>query len=354
MKTGVDLPQTMVGPLWNMKTVELDRFRLDGLLSFGATYEVYAATDRETNQQVVLKRPWVQYLRGGQYRSVDEFSAKLIQLHARLDTTLPHVGRLVGYTERRHHDRYFGEALRREYHVLVEERARGIPLVADLKDRFRGIPIGIPQNLFALHPLVRPNTRNVGDVLLQLLDVEEAFIRADCLVRDLRPQNVFFDPQNGAITLIDIGDVANTKALGEGSQTVDVHDCLAELCRFYLASHSPPSDLQRYREPFGMEPSQGFQRDVDRMMRMYHDQCAGELQEVGLTILRQLKGRQYSAVAPFRRDVQEYFRLVEARNARLSDFSDLVEVWRRGMALLRHKYWQRFLFDPVADLITYA
>jgi hypothetical protein len=52
--------------------------------------------------------------------------------------------------------------------------------------------------------------------------------------------------------------------------------------------------------------------------------------------------------------VQEYFRLVEARNARLSDFSGLVEVWRQGMALLRHKYWQRFLFDPVADLITYA
>jgi hypothetical protein len=103
-----------------------------------------------------------------------------------------------------------------------------------------------------------------------------------------------------------------------------------------------------------MEPSQGFRRDVDRMMRTYQDQSAGALQEVGLTILQQVKDRQYGAVAPFRRDVQEYFRLVEARNASLPDFSGLVEVWREGMALLRHKYWQKFLFDPVADLTPYA
>jgi hypothetical protein len=351
---GVDLPQEMAGWLLDMQTVELDRFRLDGLLGSGANYEVYAATDRETNQHVVLKRPWAQYLLGGQYRSVDQFSAQLIQIHARLDTTLPHVGRLIGHTERQRHDRYFGDAIQQEYHVLVEERARGVPLVADIKERFRGIPIGLAQNLFALYPLVRHQSRDVGDVLLQLLDVEEAFTRADCLVKDLRPQNVFFDPQDGMITVIDIGDFADTKTLGERSQTVDVHDCLAELCRFYLAPSSPPDDVKGYREPFGMEPSRGFRRDVDRMIGMYQDQTAGALQQAGLTILQQIKSRQYGAVESFRRDVQEYFRLVEARNTNLPEFPYLMEVWRQGMALLQHKYWQKFLFDPVADLMPYA
>jgi serine/threonine protein kinase len=340
--------------LQDMQTVELDRFRLDGLLGLGANYEVYAATDRETNHHVVLKRPWVQYLRGGQYRSVDQFSAQLIQIHARLDRTLPHVGRLVGYTERRRHDQYFGDSLPQEYHVLVEERARGVPLVADIKEKFRGIPIGLAQNLFALYPLVRHHGRQLGDVLLQLLDVEEAFTRADCLVKDLRPQNVFFDPQDGAITVIDIGDFADTKALGERSQTVDIHDCLAELCRFYLAPHPPPDDAKRYREPFGMEPSLGFRRDIDRIIGMYQGLTAGTLQEAGMTILQQIRNRQYGAVEPFRRDVQEYFRLIESRNTSLQEFPDLVEIWRQGMALLQHKYWQKFLFDPVADLMHYA
>jgi hypothetical protein len=296
----------------------------------------------------------VQYLLGGQYRSVDQFSAQLIQIHARLDTTLPHVGRLVGYTERRRHDRYFGDASPQEYYVLVEERARGVPLVADIKEKFRGIPIGLAQNLFALYPLVRHHGSDVGEVLLQLLDVEEAFTRADCLVKDLRPQNVFFDPQVGAITVIDIGDFADTKTLGARAQAVDVHDCLAELCRFYLAPYSPPDDVKGYREPFGMEPSRGFQGDVDRMIGLFQDQTAGALQEAGLAILQQIKSRQYGAVETFRRDVQEYFRLVEARNSNLPDFPYLVEVWRQGMALLEHKYWQKFLFDPVADLIPYA
>jgi len=52
--------------------------------------------------------------------------------------------------------------------------------------------------------------------------------------------------------------------------------------------------------------------------------------------------------------VQEYFRLVDARNTSLPEFPGLLEVWRQGMALLQHKYWQKFLFDPVSDLMPYA
>jgi len=338
--------------LVDMQAVELDRFTLHGLLGVGAHYEVYAATDRATERHVVLKRPWAQCLRGGQYRSVDQLSARLIQLHLRAGGTLPHVARLVGYTDCRRHDAYFGDALPQEYHVLVEERARGVPLVADIKEKFRGIPIGLGQNLFALYPLVRPYGQSAGAILLQLLDVEDAFTRLDCLAMDLRPQNVFFDPTCGAITVIDIGDFRDAKT--ERSPSLDLHDCLAELCRFYLAPHCPPDNARAYREPFGMEPPQGFGRDLDRMIARYRGLTTGALQEVGVALLQQLKGRQYESVESFRQHVLEYFSLIEARNAGLHEFPGLVEVWREGMALFQHKYWRKFLFDPVADLSYYT
>jgi serine/threonine protein kinase len=335
-----------------MQIVALDRFRLHGLLGSGANYEVYAATDHETNQPVVLKRPWAQSLQGGQYRSIDQLSARLIQIHHRFGRTITHVSRLVGYTDCRRHDEYFGDALTQEYHVLIEERARGVPLVADIRDKFRGIPIGLGQNLFALYPLIRHHGRQVGEILLQLLDIEEAFSRADYLVMDLRPQNVFFDPMRGAITVIDIGDFRETTA--ERSQTVDLHDCLAELCRFYLAPHPPPDEAKGYREPFGMAPPLGFSKDLDRMMGMCRGLTTGLLQEASMAILQQVKDRQYVGIEPFRRDMQEYFALIEARNTSLQGFPDLVEVWREGMALLQHQYWRKFLFDPETDLQHYA
>ena len=40
-----------------MQKVDLDRYEVTGILGTGADYEVRAATDRETQQPVVLKRP---------------------------------------------------------------------------------------------------------------------------------------------------------------------------------------------------------------------------------------------------------------------------------------------------------
>jgi hypothetical protein len=199
---------------------------------------------------------------------------------------------------------------------------------------------------------MRLHGRRVGDILLQLLDVQEAFIRIDYLVMDLRPQNVFFDPMGGAITVIDIGDFRDITM--DRSPTLDLHDGLAELCRFYLAPHPPPADVKGYREPFGMAPPRGYTQDLDRMIAMCRGLTTGALQEAGVGLLQQIKDRRYAGVEPFRRDVQEYFTLIEARNVSLREFPELVEVWREGMTLLQHQYWRKFLFDPVADLRHYA
>ena len=183
----------------------LERFRLQGLLGIGAQYEVYAATDSKTGAAVVLKRPWAQSLKNGQYGAADALSERLIDIHRLLGVTVPAIARHIGHAERARHDQYFGDALPHEYYVLIEERARGVPLVADIKDKFRDVPIGLAQNLFALYPLVPSLTGGSAPILLQLLDVEEAFTDRDYLVMDLRPQNVFFDPRQGTISVIDIG-----------------------------------------------------------------------------------------------------------------------------------------------------
>jgi hypothetical protein len=336
-----------------MDTIDLERFSLGGSLGIGANYEVYAAVDRKTGQDVVLKRPWAQTIRNGQSRHVDEQSERVIALHRLLAGTVPHIAPLIGYTARVRHDHYFGDALAQEYQVLVEERARGLPLVADIKDKFRGIPIGLAQNLFALYPLVQSAFERKQRIFEQILDVEEAFTRGDYLIMDLRPQNVFFDANCGEITVIDIGTFVDLKTAASPRSIPDIHECLAELCKFYLEPQSPPTHPKGYRDPYGMGPALGFTRELDRMIQACDGVASGPLRDLTVGMLQRLKRRDYGEVSPFRHDLRQYFTLVDERNRNLPDFADRVEVWRQGMELLREQYWRKFRFDPDADLASY-
>jgi hypothetical protein len=337
-----------------MDTIDLERFSLTGSLGIGANYEVYAAVDRETGNDVVLKRPWAQTIRNGQSRRVDEQSERVIELHRVLAGSVPHLAPLLGSTAQASHAHYFGDALTQEYRVLVEERARGLPLVADIKDKFRGVPIGLAQNLFALHPLVAGELAERPGIFEQILEVEEACIGADFLIMDLRPQNVFFDPKHGDITVIDIGTFVDLKTVAGQRAAPDIHDCLAELCKFYLAPHSPPTEPKGYREPYGMGPALGFSRDLERMIQACADLADGLLGDLAVQMLQRVKSREYGGVEAFRHDLRRYFALVDERNRHLPDLPDRVEIWRQGMTLLREQYWRKFRFDPDADLAPYA
>ena len=337
-----------------MAVIDLEGYSLGGLLGIGANYEVYAAVDRETGKDVVLKRPWAQTIRVGQSGHVDEQSARVIELHRRFAGVVPHIAPLVGYTERVSHDRYFGDALPQEYHVLVEERARGLPLVADIKDKFRGVPIGLGQNLFALHPLVQGAFEGRPSIFEQILEVEEASTRMDYLIMDLRPQNIFFDPKRGEITVIDIGTSVDLRTAPGPRPAPDMHDCLAELCKFYLEPQTPPTHPKGYRDPYGMGPALGFARELDRMIQACAGIANGPLRDLVVDMLQRLKRRDYGGITPFHRDVQKYFALVDERNRNLQDFPDLIGVWHQGMELLREQYWRKFRFDPDADLALYA
>lgn len=337
-----------------MDAIDLERFSLIGSLGLGANYEVYAAIDSETGQDVVLKRPWLQTIRGGQSRHVDEQSARVIELHQVLDGDIPYISPMVGYTKRIGHSGFFGDDLQQEYYVLVEERAQGVPLVADIKDKFRGVPIGLGQNLFAVYPLVQGSRDGTASIFAQLLDVEEAFSRVDRLIMDLRPQNVFFDPRQGTITVIDIGMCVDQRTTTGRQPAPDIHDCLVELCQFYLEPHSPPMQAKGYRDPFGMGPPLGFTKELERMIQAAASLPSGPLQDVTVSMLQRLKRRDYGGVEPFRHDLQQYFALTHERNQHLQEFPEMVGVWHQGMELLREKYWRKFRFDPDSDLAAYV
>ena len=146
-----------------------------------------------TGRQVVLKRPAPETLRHRMHE-VEARTDRILQVYQEVGHTIPTVVPMVGYTERVNHDGYFGETLGQTYRVIVEERARGIPLMGDLKARFTGVPIGVGQNLFALFPLIQPASTAPFVIHQQLLDLEEAFFQAGYVLLDLRPHNVFYQP----------------------------------------------------------------------------------------------------------------------------------------------------------------
>jgi hypothetical protein len=171
---------------------------------------------------------------------------------------------------------------------------------------------------------------------------------------DLRPQNVFFDPKRGAMTLIDIGTFVDLKTGDSRRPTLDIHDCLAELCKFYLAPQRPPTDSKGYREPYGMGPALGFSRDLERLIQACAEAASGPLGDLTVEMLNRVKRRDYGGVRVFRHDLQQYFALVDERNRSLPDFPDRLGIWHQAMALLREPYWRKFWFDPDTDLVPYA
>ncbi len=337
----------------DVDVIQLERFVLKRVLGIGANYEVHAAVDSQTGAEVVLKRPWPQSISRDLHQQVDKLSARLIDVHRALGDSFPYISHLLGYTEYTRHDQYYGDALPQKYHVLVEERARGVPLVGGIRDKFLGVPIGLSQNLFTIYPLVSQPGGHSWVILEQLLDVEEALNDAGYLVLDLRPQNIFFDPRDARITVIDIGTVLERDTAEGQMQRMGLHDFFMELCKFYLSPHNPPADVRGYREPFGMGPPLGFERELARMLQNFQALTTGLLQESAIAILHNVQARTYGTVSAFRGELQRYLARVDERNGTLSDLPRLVDVWREGMEMLRDKYWQQFLFDPHADLIHY-
>ena len=231
----------------------LTRFQLQEKLGEGADSEAFAATDARTGAPVVVKRPHPMLISRAQHDAVERRIAKVIALRERLGDGLPHVAKMLAYTEPAVHDAYFGDALNTAYTVVVEERAPGIPLVGSAIDGIKRHPIGAPQNLFAVHPVIAHERRGRFSIARDILEVAQAFNDAGALILDLRPQNIYFDPASANITVIDIGGVTEERAPAGGKPPVDLHDFYLEIFKWYIPHSAPPTDADGYRKPIGME-----------------------------------------------------------------------------------------------------
>ena len=342
-----------------MDVLPLERFELQGLLGSGSDYEAHAAIDAETGEPVVVKRPNPDYIARGLHHGVDRLTEQLVDIHASVGASIPHLAHMVGYARAARGEGFFGDSSDEEYLVLVEERARGIPLAADIRDKFKGVPVGLGQNLFALYPMVPHSKGGRHHVIQQLIEVEEAFGQAGHLVLDLRPQNVYFDPRTASITIIDIGTVPTKGPVAQGKASMgegpkDFHDFFLELFKFYITAEPPPPDLTGYREPMGMRTIPRFEDQIDSMVRGLSSLDDADLRQAILSTLTKIKERSYSGFEDFRADLTAYLILRDARNWALNNQERLVAVWRETMEQLRQPYWRKFLFDPESDLEPYG
>ena len=330
-----------------IRPADLDRFRLEGALGEGADCEVFAATDTHTGKPVVVKRPHPALVSRGHHADVERRTAQLIALRQRLGDILPHLARLIAYAPPASHDVYFGDAPGAEYSVVVEERAKGLPLVGSAIDGIKRKPIGAPQNLFALHPVVCHPHLDRFAIARAVLDIAEAFHNAGALLLDMRPQNIYYDPANAAITLIDAGGVTQERPADRRHPPLDLHDFYLELWKWFIPADEPPTDAARYAEPQGMESTPMFRQNLDAMIR--HRQRAqpdGHSQDAALTILHKISERAYPDISAFRADLDGYLTALADKYARLPPDGPEARAWRDAMRLLTDPHWRKFRFHP--------
>lgn len=338
-----------------MEQVDLNRYEVTGILGTGADYEVRAATDRETQQPVVLKRPVPQMISRKMHAAVETRTDRTLKVHEDLGQPTGLVTPILGYTERANHDEFFGESLGEEYRVMVCQRASGIPLVGDPRSRILKVPIGAGQHLFALFPLTCPEGREPFHIQQQLLEVQEGFLQKGYVLLDLGPQNVYYQPGTGRISVIDSGALLtpeNDRTPGSRAPQ-DIHDFYLEIIKFYTAPLEPPRQVEGYRDPYGMRPAISFEQELDEQARNFGE-LADPARNAALYLIAKVRDRAYTDFQDFRQDLTAYLEEVRIRNQKLPAQDEARQAWSEGLELLRADHWRRYVFDPDTDLASFA
>ena len=247
---------------------------------------------------------------------------------------------------------HFGDALGEPYTVVVEERALGVPLVGSAVDDIKRHPIGLPQNLFAVHPVIAHERRGRFSIVRDILEVAEAFHGVGALILDMRPQNIYFAPDDAAITVIDIGGVTEAQSASGGKPALDLHDLYLELFKWYIPHSAPPNDADGYRQPVGMETVPMFRQNIDVMIR-HHEAAPKEAWRAAtLDILHKVKARAYPDIRAFKSDFQPFLSILEEKYERLFESEPVRQAWIGALQLLTADYWRKFGFRP-DDLYAY-
>ena len=341
--------------LLELEEVDLSSYTVSRVLGAGADYEVRSAIHTDSGNQVVLKRPKPQMVSRNLHQGIEARTQRILQAYQEVGHTITTVVPILGMTPAANHDLYFGESLDQEYTVIVEERARGVPLVGDPMARATGVPIGIGQNLFTLFPLVQPADRATFPVHRQLLDLEEGFYKAGYILLDLRPQNIFFQPASGRITVIDCGAIVGKADEPPSSRQAapDIHDFFLEILKFYTTPQEPPTDVSGYREPCGLRPVVNFEQELDEMARGFAEMPA-PYRGTALSVIEIVRDRAYTSFDGFRNDLIACLEAIADRNQGLPDIDQARQTWYEALEWYREEYWQRFLFDADEELAAYG
>ena len=333
---------------------DLRRFRLGGVLGEGADLQVFSGLDTLTDSPVVVKRPHPALILRSQHGDVERRLQQVISLREALGESLLHVPRLVTHSLLAGDDAYFGDSFTRPYIVTVEERARGLPLVGSAVDGIKGVPIGLPHNLFALHPLVHHREAGCFTIPSALLDLVEAFYDAGALLLDLRPENVFFDPKAALVTVVDVGSLGAEHSVTRRRPALDLHDAYLELFKWYTTPSGPPDDPAEYGSPTGPRSVSMFARDVAALEERFSSLTPEPVRMAALNILSTIGRRGYETLGDFRQEFEGCLGLMRDRYEQLSEDACLVAAWREALNGLHDPYWGKFLFDPDPDLAAYG
>ena len=338
-----------------MDIVTLDRFELIGPLGSGADYDVRAATDRETGASVVLKRPSPQAARRQMHGPVEERTTRMLEAYEAAGQHCDVVPRVIGVTDSAIHDDYFGDDVSQPYRVRVEERAAGIPVVGDPRSRILRVPIGLGQNLFALHPLLLPDGAVPWPIQTQLLAAQEIFEKSGYALLDLGPHNIFYSPGSARVSLIDASALVGhgiDRAAGN-RELQDAHDFYLEMLKFYVAPELPPTDAAGHFDPYNQRPVITLAQECDDLDRAFA-QADPSVCEAASECIDKVRQRGYSSVAAFGQDLQECLRLITIRNEAMDGRAEAEAAWRSALDRLNEDHWTRYQFDAAAELSTLA
>ena len=337
-----------------MDIAQLDNYELTGLLGSGADYEVRSAVQRDTGMDVVVKRPVPQMISRGMHGAVEERTDRTIQVYDELANFIPQVCPMLGYTERANHDAYFGDELGQDYRVTISQRARGIPLVGDVRSRILRVPIGLGQNLFCLFPLPFAERYEPFPVQRQLLDAEEQFHQAGYVLLDMGPQNIFFQPAAKCISIIDpgallTGDMDRTPV---GRAPQDIHDFYLEMLKFYTTFQPPPTDVTGYRDPFNMRPVVNFDQELQEMARglSVEPSATEACRQAGRDLMEKVRGRGCESFEEFREGLLTYLEALRQRNLALPNSEEMRQAWNDALQLLREDHWRKYAFEANEEL----
>ena len=327
-------------------TAELQRFQLHEKLGEGADSEVFGATDTEMGLPVVIKRPHPMLIMRAQHGAVEQRMAKAIDLRERLGDKLPHVSKMLACGRLAALGDFFGDSMAEAYSVVVEERAHGVPLVGSAIDGIKRHPIGAPQNLFAVHPVIAHRERGRFSIVREVLEVAEVINSAGALILDMRPQNIYFDPANSAITVIDIGGVTEERSASGRQPPLDLHDFYLELFKWYMPLSHPPAHADGYCQPMGMETIPMFNQNLDALIRRNSEVGDEPSRSAAVGVLNKVRARAYPDIQAFRQDFEAYLMLLEDEYALLSECDGRRQAWAEALHMLTGDYWRKFRFDP--------